>query len=225
MSIAFLCDFDGTVSPSDIGAAFARRFSLDGIASRVPELDEWRAGRIGHRALTIAQCAEMRATLEDALEFTRGFDVDPAFAPFVREAQARGDQVMVVSEGFDFYVHDQLRRAGLGELPWAANALEFRADRSVVPHFLHADPACDRCGNCKAGHVRRCQAQGHLTVLVGDGDSDRHGALAADLVLARGGLREWCAAVGLAHVPVRDFADVAAWARGEGVPRIAELPR
>jgi 2-hydroxy-3-keto-5-methylthiopentenyl-1-phosphate phosphatase len=213
------------VSPSDIGAAFAQRFSLDGAAAKVPELGEWRAGRIGHRALTIAQCAEMRAAPEDALEFTRGFDVDPAFVPFVREARARGDEVMVLSEGFDFYVQDQLARAGVGDVAWAANALEFRADRSVVPHFPHADPACERCGNCKAGHVRRFQAQGWLTVLVGDGDSDRHGALAADFVLARGALREWCGAVGVAHVPVRDFGDVAAWARGEGVPRIAELPR
>jgi HAD superfamily phosphoserine phosphatase-like hydrolase len=223
MPIAWLCDFDGTVSPSDIGAAFAKRFSLDGIAARVPELAEWRAGRIGHRALTIAQCAELRATLEDALEFTRGFALDPAFGPFVREVRARGDEVFIVSEGFDFYVRDQLERAGLADVPWAANTLGFRPDRSVVPSFPFADPACDRCGNCKAGHVHRYQARGDLTVLVGDGDSDRHGAIAADVVLARGALLEWCETVGIAHVPVRDFVDVLAWARS-GPEGLADDP-
>ena len=212
--IAWLCDFDGTVSPRDIGAAFAEAFSADGIAERLPEIAQWRAGRLGHRALTEAQCAVMRASEPEALEFTRGFTLDPAFAPFVREVRARGEHVMVVSEGFDFYVQDQLARAGLGDVPWAANALDFLPDRRLAPRFPFADPACDRCGNCKAGHVRRFQAQGDFVVLVGDGDSDRHGAIAADAVLARRALLEWCRATGVAHVAVSDFADVGAWARG-----------
>jgi 2,3-diketo-5-methylthio-1-phosphopentane phosphatase len=215
--VAWLCDFDGTVSPNDIGAAFAERFSPDGVAERLPEIAEWRAGRLGHRALTEAQCAAMRASREEALEFTRGFALDPAFAPFVREVQGRGEHVMVVSEGFDFYVKDQLERAGLGDVPWAANALEFRPDGRLVPSFPHADPACDRCGNCKAAHVRLFQARDFHVVLVGDGDSDRHGAMAADQVLARRTLLEWCRTVGLAHFEVRDFADIAAWARSGAI--------
>ena len=222
MPVAWLCDFDGTVSPNDIGAAFAERFSENGSAERVPELAEWRAGRLGHRALTEAQCAVMRASRAEALEFTRGFTLDPAFPPFVREARERGDHVMVVSEGFDFYVQDQLARAGLADLPWAANALDFLPDGRLVPRFPFADPACDRCGNCKAQHVRRFQAQGDLAVLVGDGDSDRHGAMAADVVLARRSLLEWCRTVGLAHFEVRDFSDIAAWARSGAIgPRQA----
>ncbi len=213
MPLAYLCDFDGTVSPHDIGAAIAERFSRDGEAARVPELAAWRAGRLGHRALTEAQCAVMRATESEALEFTRGFTLDPAFAPFARAALAGGDSVMVVSEGFDFYVRDQLARAGLAELPWAANALIFGADGAVEPRFPFADPACDACGNCKAAHVRRSRARGFHTVLVGDGDSDRHGALEADTVLARGSLLEWCRAEGVVHTAVRNFADVSAWAR------------
>ena len=211
MRTAYLCDFDGTVSPRDIGAAFAGRFS-DGEGGRVPELAEWIAGRIGHRALTLAQCATVRASEAEALEFTRAFALDPAFAPFVRAARARGDEVMVVSEGFSFYVRDQLARAGLGDLPWAANDLAFLAGGRVEPSFPFADPACDSCGNCKAQHVRRYRGRGFHTVLVGDGVSDRHGALAADAVLARGSLLEWCRAEGVPHTAARDFAEVAEWA-------------
>src|SRR5438093_1123568 len=87
MRIAWLCDFDGTISPSDIGAAFVQRFSP---AGAVPELDGWLAGH------------------------------------------------------------------GLG---------------------------------------------------------DRHGGLAADRVLARGALREWCEAGSVAHDAFRDFADVIEHAR------------
>ena len=211
MRTAYLCDFDGTVSPRDIGAAFAGHFS-GGEGSRVPELAEWFAGRIGHRALTRAQCATLRAGEAESLAFTRTFTLDPAFAPFVAAARLRGDQVMVVSEGFSFYVRDQLARAGLADLPWAANDLAFLDGGRVEPSFPFADPACEDCGNCKAQHVRHYRERGFRTVLVGDGTSDRHGALAADCVLARGSLLEWCRAERLPHTAVSDFADVAEWA-------------
>jgi 2-hydroxy-3-keto-5-methylthiopentenyl-1-phosphate phosphatase len=212
MPLAFLCDFDGTVSPEDIGAAFVRRFSPGRDAERAALLDRWRAGGMGHRALTEAECALVRARADEALDFTRDFRLDPAFAPFVRTALARGDAVMIVSEGFDFYVRDQLARAGLDALPWAANRVRFEGSE-VRAEFPFAADGCGACGNCKAQHVRRYQARGFRTVLVGDGYSDRCGARAADHVLARGGLLPWCRAEGIAAEPFASFADVADWAR------------
>ena len=213
MPFAYLCDFDGTISPRDIGAAFADRFSPAGAAGRIGLLDDWLAGRVGHRELTLAQCALLSVTEADALAFTRTFRLDPQFAPFVREAQGRGDAVMVVSEGLDFYVRDQLARAGFPDLPWAANRAVFEEGGRVSAEFPFADPACASCGNCKAQHVRRYRGRGFHTVLVGDGTSDRHGAAAADTVLARGSLREWCEAEAIAHEPFADFGDVAEYAR------------
>jgi 2-hydroxy-3-keto-5-methylthiopentenyl-1-phosphate phosphatase len=179
----------------------------------VPELAAWLAGTLGHRELTRAQCARLRVREPEALEFARGFRLDPRFTPFAREALGRGDAVMIVSEGFDFYVRDHLQREGLGDLPWAANRLVFKDDGSVEPEFPFADPACAECGNCKAQHVRRYRSRGYHTVLVGDGTSDRHGALAADAVLARGSLLDWCRAEGVPHRAFQDFGDVAEYAR------------
>ncbi|MEO5989200.1 MAG: HAD-IB family phosphatase [Candidatus Eisenbacteria bacterium] len=212
MPIAYLCDFDGTISPCDIGAAFAERFSPSGAASKLPMLDEWLAGRVGHRDLTQAQCGLLSVTEEDARAFTRTFSLDPHFAPFAREALGRGDAVMVVSEGLGFYVQDHLERAGLGELPWAANLAVFHEGR-VAAEFPYSDPACESCGNCKAQHVRRYRGRGFHTVMVGDGASDRHGALAADSVLAKDSLLQWCEREGIAYKPFEDFRDVAEFAR------------
>ncbi len=212
MPYAYLCDFDGTVSPSDIGAAFVRRFSAADAAAHQALLDRWFAGSIGHRALTEAQCAGVRAGEAEALEFTRGFRVDEHFPPFAREALGRGDAVMVVSEGFDFYVRDQLQRVGLGELPYAANRLSFEGG-GVRAEFPYFEGGCRQCGNCKAQHVRRYRALGYHTVMVGDGLSDRCGARVADAVLAHRGLLEWCRRETLAAVPFETFADIADWAR------------
>lgn len=212
MPIAYLCDFDGTISPRDIGAAFVRAYSPGGAAARESLLGEWLAGRMGHRELTRRQVELVRASADDALAYSRRFRLDPQFAPFAREALGRGDAVMVVSEGFDFYVRDHLDRAGLGAVPWAANHVQF-ADGGLHVEFPFADPACDACGNCKAQHVRRYRSLGFHTVLVGDGLSDRHGASAADTVFARGGLAEWCEAEQIEWLPFEHFGDVAEWGR------------
>ena len=207
MPRAFLCDFDGTVSPSDIGAAFARRFSPDGAAGTPEFLGRWMRGEMGHRELTVAQCALLSVTREEALAFARPFALDPHFAPFVREAESRGDVVSVVSEGFDFYVRDLLERSGLGTLPWSANGLHFEGG-GVTPEFPDAPDGCGRCGNCKGAHVRAWRARGYRTVLIGDGLSDRCGAAAADRVLARRDLLVWCREQGIAATPFGTFADV-----------------
>ncbi len=208
MPVAFLCDFDGTAAPADIGASFVRRFSPVPEERRHDLLERWKRGDLGSRDLTLAECEGLAASEQDALEFARRFRLDDAFAPFVREARGRGDAVMVVSDGFDFYVRDHLERAGLGDLPWAANRTSFEDGRFAL-EFPYFDSGCGRCGNCKAQHVRRYQALGYFTVMVGDGYSDRCGAEAADAVLARGGLLAWCDQRGLAAQAFDTFADVA----------------
>ena len=207
MPRAFLCDFDGTVSPSDIGAAFARRFSPGGVAESAAFLAAWRRGEMGHRELTQAQCARMAVTRDQALEFTRAFAIDPHFAPFAREVQGRGDAVVVVSEGFDFYVRDLLERAGLGALPWSANVLRFDLD-PVAPEFPDVADGCGRCGNCKGAQVRAWREHGYRTVVVGDGLSDRCGAREADQVYARRDLLAWCRAEGIGATAFDSFADI-----------------
>jgi HAD superfamily phosphoserine phosphatase-like hydrolase len=219
MRRAFLCDFDGTVSPTDIGAAFMRAFSPGGVAEQEALLGPWMRGAIGHRELTERQCRLVTATAGEARAFAGRFALDPHFAPFVRAVRDRGDAVMVVSEGFDFYVLDHLARAGLADLPCAANRLRFESGR-IVPEFPWSAGGCGRCGNCKGGHVRRWREQGCATVLVGDGLSDRCGAREADRVIARGDLLDWCRAEGIPALPFGDFADVGAiardWAEGAG---------
>ncbi len=214
MARVFLCDFDGTVSPTDIGAAFARAFSPGGAAEHDALLGPWMRGEMGHRGLTEAQCRLIAATETQATAFARDFALDPGFAPFVREARARGDEVAVLSEGFDFYVGERLASAGLADVRFAANRLVFEEGR-VRPEFPWTEGGCGDCGNCKGRHVRDWRARGWRTVLVGDGFSDRCGAREADRVLARGSLLEWCAAERIPALPFRDFAEVAELARGE----------
>ena len=221
---AFLCDFDGTVSPEDIGHRFVMRFSPPGdptasdheisVATRRLEdlADRWRAGTLGHRELTEAECALLRCDEDEARAFAGGFTIDPTFAPFARGAIQRGDRVCILSEGFDFYIHDLLEREGLAQLPVASNRVRFERGR-VIPEFPYAAGSCGRCGNCKGAHARDWRARGYRTVLIGDGYSDRCAARECDVVLAKGSLLDWCAAERIPALAFGSFEGVADRAR------------
>src|SRR5262245_8101937 len=129
---AFLCDFDGTIAPADVGARFLEAFSPGAEAERTRLARAWHAGAIGSRELTEAECRMAKVSAAQALAFVDGFGIDPEFAPFVSEARGRGDRVLVVSDGFEFYIDHLLARAGLSAVPRTANRLEFVGDR-VVP--------------------------------------------------------------------------------------------
>src|SRR5262245_13777111 len=208
MRTAYLCDFDGTIAPSDIGAALFRRFATHGREAAAAAFRRWKADEIGSRELTEIECGCMVATFEEALEFARDHGIDPDFAGFARAARARGDAVMVVSEGYGFYIADQLARAGLSDLRWRANHARFEGSR-LTPEFPWADPHCHRCGNCKAQYVREYKALGFRVVFVGDGLSDRCGAKVADVVFARASLWDWCRSAGVAAQPFSGFGALA----------------
>ena len=108
MTTAWLLDFDGTVSPTDVGAALIGRFASGNEAEASEALRRWMSGTLGHRELTELECRRVAATREQALEFARGFAVDPDFVPFAHRVLACGEPLLVVSEGFDFYIAELL---------------------------------------------------------------------------------------------------------------------
>jgi 2,3-diketo-5-methylthio-1-phosphopentane phosphatase len=217
---AWLCDFDGTIAPVDIGASLIARFARGGEAERQELLARWKRDEIGSRELTRAECRAVEVTPEQALEFVRGFAIDPGFAGFVRAAIAHGDRVQVVSDGFDFYIRDRLAGAGLEDLPISANRAVFAGGR-LEPEFPNPG-GCGRCGNCKGEPVRAARASGLRTAIVGDGLSDRCAAREADRIVACGSLLEWCRREGREAEVFAGFELLAATAYGTSFPRVAE---
>lgn len=94
MPFAYLCDFDGTISPEDIGAAFVE-VSAGRDDDRERLLGESFAGGLGHRELTRRECELVTATEEEALEFGRTFRLDPA----LRSVRARGARARRLGDG------------------------------------------------------------------------------------------------------------------------------
>lgn len=207
--IRVFCDFDGTVSPEDVGN---RLFSTFGGSAAHEIVGEYLAGRINARECLRRECAAIGNVQEnDLFGFVDTFDLDPHFARFVDFCRSRDIHITILSDGLDFYVERLLGRHRLSHVPFFANHAEFgREDgkTTLVPSFPYRDEHCDQCGNCKRNHLATLSADDDRIVYVGDGISDRCPVRYADVVFAKRSLISYCQEQNISYFEYEDFEDV-----------------
>jgi 2,3-diketo-5-methylthio-1-phosphopentane phosphatase len=198
-----LVDFDGTVCRHDVAEHLLIEFG----DPRWSEYDAaWERGELDARTMLLAQAAMLRVPDDDLVAYAlEHCPIDPTFAPFVAWCDERDVPLTLVSDGFGIYIEPLLRAVGLGRIPVRTNRWQRQADDRLA--FPHGHPECIGCGTCKMLAVQ--QAPGPV-VFVGDGSSDRYGALHADLVFAKDALVGWCDRDGVPAVIWDDFDDVRA---------------
>jgi 2,3-diketo-5-methylthio-1-phosphopentane phosphatase len=201
---AILVDFDGTACAVDASEALLEEFG----DPTWPEWDEAvDRGEVGLREAATRQASMLTGTRDEMIGFALDHcPLDPTFEPFVGWVEHRGLALTVVSDGFGFYVRPILEAAGLSRLSVMTNDLIL--DRAG-PRLLHphGNPECVGCGTCKMLAVQRARESGPV-VFIGEGQSDRYGALYSDLVFAKDALVEICRADGVRFLPWSDFDDV-----------------
>jgi 2-hydroxy-3-keto-5-methylthiopentenyl-1-phosphate phosphatase len=204
-TIRIFADFDGTISPHDIGALLFRRLCgtevFDSISAR------WIDGEFGGVEM-YRQLAEAAVYADEHIlgEFLNDYDIDPAFPAFVDWSGTYGYPVTVLSDGFDAYIEPMLARHNL-RLPVFCNLLRFRQGRMRM-EFPFADERCPRTANCKANHVALHSRDEDIVVYAGDGRSDFEAATMADLVFARGALETQCQKENITFRRFSTFNDV-----------------
>jgi 2-hydroxy-3-keto-5-methylthiopentenyl-1-phosphate phosphatase len=194
-------DFDGTVTTRDVGVHLLERVGTPawrGIS------EQYSRGEIGSRECSVEEWALIRGDEATLRTIAGEVPVDPGFEPLVAELRAAGAEVMVVSDGFGFYVDEVCAPL---RLPVLTNAVDFVTGELVFPHEDRCCP-CSTCGVCKQAPIKDARGRGRDTVLVGDGISDRKAALLADVVFAKGSLASWCAATDVPYVAFTTLDDV-----------------
>jgi 2,3-diketo-5-methylthio-1-phosphopentane phosphatase len=199
-------DFDGTISTHDIGVHLLERLATGDWRALG---DRFEASEIGSRECMEKEWACIPDHVDEATRHAVAAEIplDPGFGPLVEGLRARGAEVIVVSDGFGFYVHDHLAAF---DVPVFTNAVDFATNTITYPHAQDRCDHCGECGTCKPAVLRGASSRGRTTVFVGDGISDRHAARAADVVFATKSLARWCIEEGIAHTPFATLADVAA---------------
>jgi 2,3-diketo-5-methylthio-1-phosphopentane phosphatase len=203
--IAVLCDFDGTIARDDVGSLFFRTFG--GEQSR-EIVEEWKTGLISSRECLEREAAIVDASPQEIRRFVGQRKLDPFFKDFADFAGRNDIEVVVVSDGLDYYIENMLMRNGLGVLESYSNVMREVEGKIHVefPHFNKLD--CRDCGNCKTYHLENYRKAGYYVVYVGNGLSDRCPSTYSDLVFAKGELLDFCRANDLQHVAFSNFRDV-----------------
>ena len=108
-----LCDFDGTIAPTDVTDSLLARFARDGWQ----ELErKWQGGLISSRACMAGQVALLDCSPEELDAHLAQIAVDPDFAAFAAAVEAAGSSLEIVSDGLDGAVLSILGRASTRRL-------------------------------------------------------------------------------------------------------------
>jgi 2-hydroxy-3-keto-5-methylthiopentenyl-1-phosphate phosphatase len=206
--IAILCDFDGTVAERDVGHKFFEAFIPDR-RLWLETLEQWKMGMISSRKCLENEISWIEAGKRDIDGFVEKENLDPYFRDFVDFCVRRKYDLLILSDGLDYYIDTLLMKSGVGFIPFKANHLRFDGEEITGIDFPHFDTMeCTMCGNCKRHHLEEKQKNGFFTVYVGNGYSDRCPAVHADLVLAKGDLLDHCTRENVACIPFCNFRDV-----------------
>jgi 2,3-diketo-5-methylthio-1-phosphopentane phosphatase len=206
MKIAILCDFDGTVARDDVGNLLFQKFA-DAKQSRAV-IRKWKEGSISSRECLEREADLARVSRESLDKFIAKRKLDPYFKDFVDFARRRDMEIVIVSDGLDYYIEKMLIRTGLAHLDFYANTLKLNEDTLHVKFPFYDVLDCKSCGNCKTYHMEKYKADGYFVVYVGNGFSDRCPSEYADLVFAKGELLRYCRKNGVESKAFDNFRDV-----------------
>jgi 2-hydroxy-3-keto-5-methylthiopentenyl-1-phosphate phosphatase len=201
-----LCDFDGTLCSLDMGNAILNRFTREGWQ----EIDQaYCSGDMGSREAYERVAGLIHADREELLDFVHAHGrIDQYFPVFYTNCRREDMDVMIVSDGLDFYIEAILKRFHLEGLAYFANMARFRENGRIEFAFPEWNAECNRCGTCKRNIVRRSRGKYDKIIYVGNGHSDVCPSKEADLVFAKEILYEKCREEGTPCILYRSFKDV-----------------
>ena len=195
-----LVDFDGTACLHDVAEDLMEHF---GTPDWKDYDDAWARGEINTRDSVLAQIAPFAHRGDELVEYAlEHCPLDPTFPGFVAWCRDQGADVTIVSDGLGLYVQPILAANHITGVTVVTNEWA-----NGVMAFPNGHPACSWCGTCKMLAVQRAPAP---VAFIGEGHSDRYGALYADIVFAKDALVGLCDESGIPFLPYHDFADVRA---------------
>jgi 2-hydroxy-3-keto-5-methylthiopentenyl-1-phosphate phosphatase len=222
-AVVFL-DFDGTITIRDATDAILDAFA-DGAWLEIEEA--WVAGKIGSRECLAAQMALVTASQDQIHHLLDTIGVDPGLGILLEVCAAGRVPVHIITDGFDYCIDRILRRpdrnfrAELSGSHIVSSSLHHDGGRWRAA-FLHPkDPCRHGCATCKPAAMERLNADGAVTVFVGDGFSDRHAAKCADIVFAKDKLASFCEETSIPYAPFDTLTTVALGIKqllGAGLP-------
>ena len=211
MKFAIFCDFDETITRTNVTDGMLERFA-DPLWVAVQE--DWLAGKLSARGVLESQMPLVTVTPQDLNVFIDSIEVDPLFAEFALSCTEKNDSLYILSDGFDYWIERILRRAlsayngAVKKISVFACSLRLNENKFAISFPYFPQGCIHGCATCKPALFDKLKVSGEKTIVIGDGVSDLLVAKGADLVLAKAGLREFCEKEGIPSHQFGDFRDV-----------------
>ncbi len=205
--IKLFIDFDGTITIKDVGEEIFKRFGKEQIVNRI--IEDLLIDKISSRQCWDQLCESVDNITEQELsDFINTLEIDPTFIPFVEFCKENNLEIIVLSDGFDFYIERLFNKAGLTGIKYYSNKLFLNEDGRLSAAYPHFDIDSPTSANCKKNHIINHSSDDDYTIYIGDGNSDKEAAQYCDFIFAKNGLLKFCSKEKIGFYPFNNFDDV-----------------
>jgi len=204
--ILIICDFDGTLSTTDVGYEIIVKFAGSGWE----KIDrDYCEGNIGSRDAYTKIAALFHASRKEMVMYALEHGhLDPTFHEFYGFCLHNNIDVKIVSDGLDFYIKAILEKNNLQEIQFFSNVARFHNNGNVTIEFPGSNDTCNECGNCKSNILEQYRLTYDSIIYIGNGYSDVCPAQKADMVFAKDILYEKCLENGRDCIHYENFDDI-----------------
>ncbi|MDP4117270.1 MAG: MtnX-like HAD-IB family phosphatase [Bacteroidota bacterium] len=206
-TLKIFMDFDGTITTTDVGDAIFTHFGNPDIVKPAVELlltDKISARECWRRLFNSVD----KIDVNELNSFIDSIPVDPYLADLVHYFNENNIEFYVLSDGFDYYIDRIFIREGLSDIKYFSNKMSITKDSKLVPSFPYYDHSFINSANCKRNHIINLSSDEDYTILIGDGNSDKHTAVYCDFIFAKNDLIKFCQKESITYCPYKHFDDI-----------------
>lgn len=206
-SFKIFMDFDGTVAKTDVGEAIFTKYGDMKKVSKI--IDDLLSDAITSREAWIQLCNSVEEVNKDELDnFIDQIPVEETFYNFSNYCANKNIELIIVSDGFDYYINRILKKNNLAGIKVFANNLIIDNNGKLIPSFPYYHENCRSSANCKQIHIINNSSDEDFTVFIGDGNSDKDSVHFVDFIFAKDGLLKYCEKERISFFPFKNFDDV-----------------
>lgn len=200
-------DFDGTITLKDVGEHLFLNFGDETEVNNI--LQRIKSSEINF----IQGWKELFNVIKnvpfDKIEnFVSIIEIDETFHNLVSFSKQNNFDIYVLSDGFEFYLKQILKKENLDEIKFYCNKTIINENGYLTPVFPYRDEECTKCANCKRNHIIENSSDDDFTVYIGNGISDQCPAQYCDFIFAKDSLLKFCEKERISFFPYHNFDDV-----------------
>ncbi|MCL2800122.1 MAG: MtnX-like HAD-IB family phosphatase [Endomicrobia bacterium] len=206
--IAFVSDFDGTITKEDFfNMAVDRLLTPDDLKPWRDYLDK----KITHYQALDGIFSKIRIPQNELEDFIQTIEIDPYFTQTLDLCKNLSIPIYICSAGMDYYI---LKRIPREIEKYNITLLSNKGEYSPETGFKLTPPSSDHMfynkntGISKEALVEYLKKQGFFTIYAGDGIPDIKSAQIADAVFAKSVLLELCQKQNIKTLKFDDFRDI-----------------